>query len=152
MLNFDFSVKGLKIVSPPHFVYDFSRKMCLMLYSINCLIILFHCLIAFTDIGQYGYCNYLLTRLWRHKFWNLPYLSNEAVFLNDQKVKTKMEISWEWKELLLMWNKKHYSSFQRALSCEKLFKTWECNFKMHFSLNDISFYATALLNGCITSF
>ena len=32
----------------------------------------FHCLVAFTswDIGQYVYCNCLLTRLWHHKFWN----------------------------------------------------------------------------------
>ena len=31
-----------------------------------------YCLAAFTswDIGQYAYCNCLLTRLWRHKFWN----------------------------------------------------------------------------------
>ena len=35
MLNFDFLEKGLGIVSPPHFVYDFSRKMFFMLYSIN---------------------------------------------------------------------------------------------------------------------
>ena len=35
MLNFDFLEKGLGIVSPPHFVYDFSRKIFLMLYSIN---------------------------------------------------------------------------------------------------------------------
>ena len=35
MVNFGFSGKGLRIVSPPHFVYDFSRKMFLMLYSIN---------------------------------------------------------------------------------------------------------------------
>ena len=35
MLNFDFLVKGLGIVSPAHFVYDFSRKMFLILYSIN---------------------------------------------------------------------------------------------------------------------
>ena len=27
MLNFDFLEKGLEIVSPLHFVYDFSRKM-----------------------------------------------------------------------------------------------------------------------------
>ena len=32
----------------------------------------FHSLIAFTssDIGQYMYCNCLLTRLWHHEFWN----------------------------------------------------------------------------------
>ena len=32
MLNFKFPEKGLELVSPPHIVYDFSRKM---LYSIN---------------------------------------------------------------------------------------------------------------------
>ena len=35
MLNFDFSEKGLELVSSSHFVYDFLRKMFLMLYSIN---------------------------------------------------------------------------------------------------------------------
>ena len=30
MLNFDFLENGVGIVSPPHFVYDFSRKMLLM--------------------------------------------------------------------------------------------------------------------------
>ena len=34
MLNFDFLEKGLGIVSPPHLLYDFSRKMYLKLYSI----------------------------------------------------------------------------------------------------------------------
>ena len=33
--NFDFLERGLEIVSPPPFVYDFSRKMFLILYSIN---------------------------------------------------------------------------------------------------------------------
>ena len=35
MLNFDFLDKGLEILSPAHFVYDFLAKMFLMLYSIN---------------------------------------------------------------------------------------------------------------------
>ena len=35
MLNFDFLDKGLGIVSPAHFMYDFSTKMFFMLYSIN---------------------------------------------------------------------------------------------------------------------
>ena len=35
MVNFDFLDKGLGIVSPAHFVYDFSTKMFRMLYSIN---------------------------------------------------------------------------------------------------------------------
>ena len=35
MLNFDLLDESLGIVSPAHFVYDFSTKMFLMLYSIN---------------------------------------------------------------------------------------------------------------------
>ena len=34
-LNFNFSEKGLGLVSPPHFVHDFSRKMFLMLINRN---------------------------------------------------------------------------------------------------------------------
>ena len=68
MLNFNFSEKGLGLVSPPHFVYDFSRKMSKCL---SCYILLTDqiSLIAFTspDIGQYVYYKCLLIRLWRHK-------------------------------------------------------------------------------------
>ena len=32
MLKFDFLEKGLGMFSPPHFVYDISRKMFLVLY------------------------------------------------------------------------------------------------------------------------
>ena len=35
MLNVNFSEKSLGLVSPTCFVYDFSRKMFLMLHSIN---------------------------------------------------------------------------------------------------------------------
>ena len=35
MPNFEFLEKGLGIVSPTHFVYDFSKKVFLMLYSNN---------------------------------------------------------------------------------------------------------------------
>ena len=34
----------------------------------------------------------------------------KALFLHDQKVKTKIQISWEWKKLK-RWNKKHFLSF-----------------------------------------
>ena len=34
MLNFNFSEKGLGLVSPPDFVYDFSRKIVLMSKSL----------------------------------------------------------------------------------------------------------------------
>ena len=35
MVKFDFLEKGLGTVSPPHFMYDLSRKMFLVLHSIN---------------------------------------------------------------------------------------------------------------------
>ena len=41
MLNFDTLEKCLGILSPPYFVYDFSRKMFLMLYSTKCSDFLF---------------------------------------------------------------------------------------------------------------
>ena len=60
MLNFDFLVKGLGIVSPAHFVYDFSTKMFLMLYSINFIAWL---PLLLEILGKYVHCNCLLTRL-----------------------------------------------------------------------------------------
>ena len=77
MLNFGFLDKGLGVVSPTHFVYDFSTKMFLMLYSIN-----WPNFIVFSSwyIAQYVFCNYLLTRLWRHGFWNHSYHFNQAAF------------------------------------------------------------------------
>ena len=35
MLNFDFLEEGLGTVSAPHFLYDFPRKVFLLLHSIN---------------------------------------------------------------------------------------------------------------------
>ena len=35
MLIYNFSEKGLELVSPPHFVYDFWKKMFLVLHSIS---------------------------------------------------------------------------------------------------------------------
>ena len=38
MLNFNFLEKGLGLVSSPHFVYKPSKKMFLMIYSINFIV------------------------------------------------------------------------------------------------------------------
>ena len=107
MLNFDFLEKGLEIVSPSHFVYDFSRKMFLKLYSTKWpgFFIWFHyffrycwiykkkmlnVLVFFLVSLEQLYCNCLLTGLWHHSFWNYSYLSNQPVFLQDQSFKTKI--------------------------------------------------------------
>ena len=77
-------------------MYDFSRKMFLMLYSMNeqnslekwfsCYVLSMtklHYLIPFTswDIGKFVYCSCLFLRLWRHEFINYPHRFNQTVFL-----------------------------------------------------------------------
>ena len=86
-----------------------------MYFSWYILLTRFHFLIVFTswDIGQFYYCNCLVTRLWHQKFWVYPKFFNQAVFLNDQTVNSKIYISWERKELL-RWNKKHFSSYLKG--------------------------------------
>ena len=51
----------------------------------------FHYLVAFTcwNIGLYVYCNCLLTKLWRHKFWNSPCISNQAISSRRTKSEVK---------------------------------------------------------------
>ena len=87
MLNFDFSEKGLAIVSPPSFVYEFSRKMFLIIFY---YISKFHCLIAFTsgDIGKHVLQLFVSLAV-MHKFLSKPDLSNQVIFLFDQKAKAK---------------------------------------------------------------
>ena len=76
----------------------------------------FHCLVAFTslDFGHNVYCNCLLTMLWRHKFWNWPYLSNKAIFSTWQKVKYLAN-----EKSFLRWNKKHFSSLLKGFHWSK---------------------------------
>ena len=66
---FDFLEKGLRIVSPAHFGYDFSRKTFLMLYSINWPNFIVWLPLVLLILGNV-YCNCFLTWLWRYEFWN----------------------------------------------------------------------------------
>ena len=67
-LNFHFSEKALALVSPSHFVDDFSRKMLLMLHSTD-QHSLSDCL-YFSRYWTICVLQFLLTRLWRHKILN----------------------------------------------------------------------------------
>ena len=81
-------------------------------------------LVAMTswDIEQYVYCNYLLTRLWRYKFWNWPCISNQIVFsiwpenILRTKIAFKMRFFIIFKRLSLIYKK-------------TFFGRWECDFK-----------------------
>ena len=76
-----------------------------------CCLTKVHCLVTFTswDIGQYVYCNYLLTWLWRHKFCSQLYLSNQAVptwHKSQDKnliiLRTKRTFKMKWKSLFII--------------------------------------------------
>ena len=89
MLNFDFLDKGLGIVSPAHFMYDFSTKMFLMLYSINWPNLIAWLPLLLEILGNmwiaivcYPGCDVINFET------NLIFLI-ESFFLHDQKVITK---------------------------------------------------------------
>ena len=115
MLNLDFLEKGLR---PLHFGYYFSRKIFRMLYSINwpnlivwlplLLEILGNTCIAIICFPDCDVINF-----------GINLTSNQAIFLYDRKAKTKIEISWERKELL-RWYKKHFSLFLKAFQLPKI--------------------------------
>ena len=52
MLNFVFLEKGMGIVSAPHFVHDFSRKMLPILYSISWPNFIFSLYLLFEILGN----------------------------------------------------------------------------------------------------
>ena len=109
MLNFDFVEKGLGIVSPLHLVYDSSRKMFLVLYSINrpnfivwlplILEILVNMRIA---IVCFPGCDVINIKI------NLIFLIK--LFFTWPKSQDKNLNTSGWKELL-RWNEKHFPAF-----------------------------------------
>ena len=121
MFNFNFSEKGLGLVSPSHSMYDFSIKMFLMLHSFNWLnFIVWLSLLReilsnmCITIVCYPDCAVIKFEI------NLTFLSNTSFCYMTKKVKTKSWISWERKELLRS-NKKHFSIIFQGLSITKNF-------------------------------
>ena len=108
----------LGLVSPPHFVYDFSRKIFFMLYSINWprfivwLSLLFEMLgnMCILFVSQYDVINFEI---------NLSSL-NKLFFHMTKKIRTKILNTLRTKRAL-RWNKKHFISFLKRL----LF-AWNC--------------------------
>ena len=147
MLNFSFPENGLELVSPPHFAYEFWRKMFHLLYSINSpnfivwLLLLFE---IFDNMGIIIVCwpgydvikfeiNLIflikpfcyMTKKSRQKF---EYLENEKSF---------------WDEI-----KSIFHHFQRAFICQKFSQTWECTF----SLSTCISFCAMLLSKILTPF
>ena len=92
-------------------------------------------LVAFTswDIGKYAHCNCLITRLWRHKFWNWPYLSNQAIFSTWPKRSFYMIIfkGLSWKQIKQIF-------FERGESNFRVLKSFKISTDCHKKQVDLS--------------
>ena len=114
-------LKGLELVSLPHFLHNFWREIFLLLYSINWsnFIVLLPVLcevfgnmcIAIVCKPGCGVRNFGVNLIFIIKLF----------FLHDQKVVTKTKITWEPKEFLT-WNKKYFSSFLKGSQSSKKYK------------------------------
>ena len=111
IMLFQKTKRGLELVSLPHFLHNFWRKLFFLLYSINCpnfiVLLLFLCEI----LGNM--CIAIVCKpscdVMNFEF-NLMFLI-KPFFLHDQKVETKTKISWEWK--------KHFLSFLKGIQSRK---------------------------------
>ena len=102
-LNFGFLEKSLGIASPPHFVYNFSRKVILMLNFINWPSFLIWFPLLLQILG-----NVCIAIIFFSGCDVIDFQSNHTPLIKplfyDEKFKTKIQISWKRKELL-RWNK-----------------------------------------------
>ena len=75
--------KDLELVSLPHYLYNFWKKnIFILLYSIRWPSFIVWLPLLREILGNVC-CNCLLTKLWRHEFWNKSYLSNQTVFFRS---------------------------------------------------------------------
>ena len=103
ILSFDFLEKNPGEVSPPHFVWDFSSKIFLMLFPITSC-----------KFGLYVHCNCFLSRLWNHKLWNQFYLSNQSVCFFAWPKSQDKNVN------IMRWNKKYFSSSLKGFQLPKI--------------------------------
>ena len=107
--------KGLKVVFLPYFKYDFSRKMFLMLYSIN-----WQNFIVWLPLLLQILVNMCIAILFYQVVTSYN-TSNQAVFLHDQNV---LDIILNILRIGRAWKKG-----ERKFRCQKLSQTLECAFK-----------------------
>ena len=113
---------GLAMVSPPYFVCDFSRKMFLMLYSINWPNFIVWLSLLLDILG-----NICIAIVWCPGCDVISFEINlffliKPFFYMTKNARQKFNISWEQKELLRR-NIKHFSSYLKRLQL-----TSECAF------------------------
>ena len=106
-------IRGPELVSLPHFLYNFWRKIFFLLYSLNWPNFIVWLPLLWEILGNM--CTAIICKPGcdiMNFDVNLIFLI-KPFFLLDQKVETKTYVSWEWKELL-RWNKKYFSSILKG--------------------------------------
>ena len=87
MLNFDFLGKGMEIVSPSHFVYDFSKK------NVSCYALLTDQILLPDCLFFLRYWSICVLQLFVNQVGDVINfeinLSNQVLFLHHRKIKTK---------------------------------------------------------------
>ena len=117
--------RGPELVSLPHFPHNFWRKIFLLVYSINWPNFLVWLPLLCEILGNMCIASICISCCEAMNFEvNLMFLI-KLFFLHNQKVMTKIEISWERKELL-RWNKKHFSSILKGFQSRKKHKSNTC--------------------------
>ena len=104
--------RELELVSLPYFLYDFWKKIFTFIYFIT-----WTNFIAWLPLLREILCKICIVILVNLK---LTLFLINLFSIIDQKFRSKIEISWERKELL-KWNKKHFSAFLRN---EVLYLRW----------------------------
>ena len=126
MFKFDCLEKSLGIVSPPHFVYYFSRKMFLVLHSINwpnfiawlplLREILGNISIAIVCKTSCDVINFEIYLIFpTMPFLNITKKPRQKFDENEQRFQGEIEST--------------FHAFKKAFSCQKLSQTWEGAFK-----------------------
>ena len=119
----------------PHFVYDFSRKVFLLLYYIKWPSFIVWLPLLLEIWGNNCIAIFFFS-FWRQNFEVSLISLIMSFFCMTKKPRQKYEIwiSWEQKELL-RWNEKHFPSFLKGFQlkkCKKSSQSWVCVLKNSF--------------------
>ena len=83
---------------------------------------------------QYVHCNCSFSSLCRHIFWNQPYLSNQIVFLPEQKIKTKFKYMSRTKRAFKMKQEAFFIIFKELSLVEHCIKPGSATSRLCFPL------------------
>ena len=127
MLNFYLLEKGLRLFSPPHFVYGFSRNFFLMLCSINWPNLIVWLPLLLEIFGKYV-LPLFVSQVVTSTTLKLTLSFKSSCFSNWPKSQDKNLDVLKIKRAYKVKQKRLFFNFQRAFSCQNLSQIWECAF------------------------